>query len=208
MPTPLFLGLDTEKQQNIFMAGVSEFAEYGYENSSTNRIVKKAGISKGSLFKYFPRKEDFYFYILDQVTSELISSLEKKENTLSTDLFQRITEYSVLEFSWYILHPERAKLIVKAFTKNDAPIYRKTLLKYGDRQQEIFDWFLENIDTAQFPWDREKITDVLRWFLKGFNEGFLAQIQMSPDTDFEKLKKEYVKNLSEYLEILKTGIVK
>ncbi len=208
MPTSLFLELNPEKQQKIFTAGVSEFAQYGYENSSTNRIVKKAGISKGSLFKYFPRKEDFYFYILDQVTSELISSLEKKENTLSTDLFQRITEYSVLEFSWYILHPERAKLIVKAFTKNDAPIYRKTLLKYGDRQQEIFDWFLENIDTAQFPWDREKITDVLRWFLKGFNEGFLAQIQMSPDTDFEKLKKEYVKNLSEYLEILKTGIVK
>lgn len=208
MPTSLFLELNPEKQQKIFTAGVSEFAQYGYENSSTNRIVKKAGISKGSLFKYFPRKEDFYFYILDQVTSELISSLEEKENTLSTDLFQRITEYSVLEFSWYILHPEKAKLIVKAFTKSDTPIYRKTLLKYGDRQQEIFDWFLENIDTAQFPWDREKITDVLRWFLKGFNEGFLPQIQMSPDTDFEKLKMEYVKNLSEYLEMLKAGIAK
>ena len=99
MPTPLFLGLDTEKQQNIFIAGVSEFAEYGYENSSTNRIVKKAGISKGSLFKYFPTKEDFYFYVLDEITAELNSSLEEKINTLSADLFQRIVEYSVLEFS-------------------------------------------------------------------------------------------------------------
>ncbi len=78
MPTPLFLGLDTEKQQNIFIAGVSEFAEYGYENSSTNRIVKKASISKGSLFKYFPTKEDFYFYVLDEITAELNSSLEEK----------------------------------------------------------------------------------------------------------------------------------
>lgn len=60
------------------MAGVSEFAEYGYENSSTNRIVKKAGISKGSLFKYFPTKEDFYFYVLDEITAELNSSLEEK----------------------------------------------------------------------------------------------------------------------------------
>ena len=82
------------------MAGVSEFAEYGYENSSTNRIVKKAGISKGSLFKYFPTKEDFYFYVLDEITAELNFSLEEKINTLSADLFQRIVEYSVLEFSW------------------------------------------------------------------------------------------------------------
>ncbi len=89
MPTPLFLGLDSEKQHKIFMAGVSEFAEYGYENSSTNQIVKKAGISKGSLFKYFPTKEDFYFYVLDKIAAELITSLEEKINTLSTDLFHR-----------------------------------------------------------------------------------------------------------------------
>ena len=95
MPTPLFLGLNTEKQQNIFTAGLSEFADYGYENSSTNRIVQKAGISKGSLFKYFPTKEDFYFFVLDEITSELISSLKENINTLSPDLFQRIIEYSV-----------------------------------------------------------------------------------------------------------------
>ena len=138
MPTPLFFGLRTEKRQNIFAAGISEFADYGYENSSTNRIVKKAGISKGSLFKYFPTKEDFYFFVLDTITAELISGLEEKINTLSPDLFQRIIEYSVLEFSWYILYPQKAKMIVRAFTKSDTDIYRKTVLKYGNREQDIF----------------------------------------------------------------------
>lgn len=208
MPTSLFLELNPEKQQKIFTAGISEFAEYGYESSSTNRIVKKAGISKGSLFKYFPKKEDFYFYILDQITSELISSLEGKEKTLSTDLFQRIVDYSVLEFSWYTMYPEKAKMIVKAFTNSDTHIYRKTMLKYGNKQQEIFHWFLQDIDTAQFPWGREKTTDLLKWFLKGFNEDFSVQLQVLQDTDFEKLKKEYVNRLSEYLELLKKGIAK
>lgn len=208
MPTSLFFGLITEKRQNIFTAGLSEFADYGYENSSTNRIVKKAGISKGSLFKYFPTKEDFYFYILDEITSELIFSLEEKVNTLSTDLFQRIIEYSALEFSWYILYPEKSKIIVRAFTKSDTDIYRKTVLKYGNREQDIYYWFLQDIDTSQFRWDRKKTIDMIKWFLKGFSDDFLTKIQKQAYSDFEIIEKEYVKNLSEYIEILKLGIVK
>lgn len=208
MPTPLFFGLDIEKRQNIFTAGVSEFAESGYENSSTNRIVKKAGISKGSLFKYFPTKEDFYFYVLDEITAELIFSLEEKINTLSPDLFQRIIEYSVLEFSWYILYPEKSKMIVRAFTKSDTDIYRKTILKYGSREQDIYYWFLQDIDTAQFRWDRQKTVDMIKWFLRGFNDDFLTRIQKQAYSDFEMIEKEYVKDLSEYIEILKAGIVK
>lgn len=208
MPTPLFFGLDIEKRQNIFTAGVSEFAESGYENSSTNRIVKKAGISKGSLFKYFPTKEDFYFYVLDEITAELIFSLEEKINTLSPDLFQRIIEYSVLEFSWYILYPEKSKMIVRAFTKSDTDIYRKTILKYGSREQDIYYWFLQDIDTAQFRWNRQKTVDMIKWFLRGFNDDFLTRIQKQAYSDFEMIEKEYVKALSEYIEILKAGIVK
>lgn len=208
MPTSLFWGLNSQKQQNILTAGISEFADYGYENSSTNRIVKKAGISKGSLFKYFPTKEDFYFYVLDEVTSELISNIEEKINTLSPDLFQRIIEYSVLEFSWYILYPEKSKMIVKAFTKSDTDIYRKTVLKYGNREQDIYYYFLQDIDTSRFRWDRQKIIYMLKWFLKGFNEDFLIQIQKKQDIDFREAEKEYTKKLSEYMEILKVGIIK
>lgn len=208
MPTPLFFELNTEKRQNIFDAGVSEFADYGYEKSSTNRIVKKAGISKGSLFKYFPTKEDFYFYVLDAITTELISDLEEKVNTLSTELFQRIIEYSVLEFSWYILHPEKSKIIVRAFAKSDTDIYRKTVSKYGNREEDIYYWFLQDVDTVQFRWDRQKTIDLLKWFLKGFNEDFLMQIQRRQCTDFKAIKKEYVTNLSEYMKMLKEGLVK
>ena len=208
MPTSLFFGLSAEKRKNIFSAGISEFADYGYENSSTNRIVKKAGINKGSLFKYFPTKEDFYFYVLDEITAELISGLKEKVNTLSLDLFQLLIEYSVLEFSWYILYPEKSKIIVRAFTKSDTDIYRKTVLKYGNREQEIYYWFLQDIDTARFRWDRKKTIDMIKWFLKGFNDEFLTKAQQQGYSDFEIIEKEYVKNLSEYIEILKVGIVK
>lgn len=208
MPTPLFFELNPEKRKSIMTAGISEFGNCGYENSSTNQIVKKAGISKGSLFKYFPTKEDLYFYVLDEITSELIAGLEEKADSLSTELFQRIIDYSVMEFSWYIQYPEKSKMIVKAFTKSDTDIYRKTILKYSNREHDICYWFLQDIDTSQLKWDKSKTIRLLMWFLKGFNEDFLNSISMQGDNNIEELEQKYVESLLEYIEILKSGLIR
>ena len=138
MPTKLFFELSEEKQGQIISVGINEFAAYGYTNSSTNRIVKSCGISKGSLFKYFLNKEKLYFFILDTVTAELVESFEKRTADFSPELFQRIMEYSVLEFTWYIHNPEKAKLVISAFTKNDTAIYRKTEERYGGKELDLY----------------------------------------------------------------------
>jgi len=49
---------------------------------------------------------------------------------------------------------------------------------------------------------------MVKWFLKGFNDEFLTRVQKQAYSDFEMIEKEYVKDLSEYIEILKAGIVK
>lgn len=207
MPTKLFFELSHDKRTRIIYVGISEFSNYGYENSSTNRIVKKAGISKGSLFKYFPNKEDLYFYILDSVTSELIGSLEKETHSLSSDLFQRVIEYSALEFTWYIQNPEKSKLVIGAFVNNDTEIYRKTVNRYGIREVNIYYKLLEDVDLSNFYWDKKKIIDILKWFLKGFNEDFLSHIH-NENCSLEYLQNEYVHSLTEYMEILKKGLLK
>lgn len=207
MPAALFFQLKEEKQQNIIAAGIFEFSAYGYDNSSTNRIVKKAGISKGSLFKYFPSKEDFYFYVLELVCAQLISHMEQQAASFSKEVFQRIMDYSRCEFSWYIQNPEKAKIIVAAFTKSDTDIYRKTALKYGGREREIYFQFLQDVNCSQFSWDRQRSLNLLLWFLKGFNEDFLSQAQEAGREDLEELQKEYAQSLSAYIEMLKSGLV-
>lgn len=71
MPKQTFLNLPVEKRETIMNAAVEEFAEYGLENASTNRIVKSSGIAKGSFYQYFEDKQDVFMYMLDLV--------EKKE---------------------------------------------------------------------------------------------------------------------------------
>lgn len=207
MPTKLFFELDRNKQMKIISVGISEFATYGFSNSSTNRIVKQSEISKGSLFKYFQNKEEFFFFILDVVTTDLSENLDRATSNFSQELFQRVIDYATAEFSWYIHNPEKSRLIMIAFSPNDTEIYPKVLARYGKKEQEIYYKLLEDITVDNFRWDRKMTIDILKWFLKGFNEDFIRNVKMEQH-DFERIKNDYVKSLAAHMDMLKNGLLK
>jgi AcrR family transcriptional regulator len=70
MPKQTFLNLPEEKRQTIVNAAIDEFAEFGFEASSINRIVANSGISKGSFYQYFEDKMDVFKYLMDVIAKE------------------------------------------------------------------------------------------------------------------------------------------
>ncbi len=78
MPKQTFFNLPTEKRETILDAAVEEFAEYGLENASTNRIVKNSGIAKGSFYQYFEDKQDVFMYILAVIEQQEIEFFKGK----------------------------------------------------------------------------------------------------------------------------------
>lgn len=207
MPAKLFFKLDDDKQRKIVNAGISEFSTFGFSNSSTNRIVKQSGISKGSLFKYFSNKEDLFFYLLDNVTTELCNDLEKSAAGFSRDLFQRVMEYSTAEFFWYLQNPEKYGFIMMSFTQTEAEIYSKVMERYGKKEQDIYYRLLKAVDTDHFRGKRETTIDILKWFLKGFNEDFIKKTHVRRH-ELERIKSDYEENLLMHMEILKNGLYK
>lgn len=89
MPKKTFLKLPPEKQQRILDAAADEFIEYKdqYEKSSVNRIAEKAGISVGSIYKYFYDKDDLFFCVFNSnkeqpqtlMESDTLCDYSKKE---------------------------------------------------------------------------------------------------------------------------------
>ena len=67
MPTATFFNLPEEKRNRIFNAAVEEFAGFRFSDASINRIVKAAGIPRGSFYQYFDGKEDLYLHILEKI---------------------------------------------------------------------------------------------------------------------------------------------
>lgn len=77
MPKQTF-NLPEEKRNTVINAAIDEFAEYGLENASTNRIVANSGISKGSFYQYFEDKQDVFMYLLTVLEHEKVEYFKGK----------------------------------------------------------------------------------------------------------------------------------
>ena len=66
MPSSTFLNLAPEKQEKLLSAAVREFTERPYNEASINRIVREAGIPRGSFYMYFRDKEDLFHYLMEE----------------------------------------------------------------------------------------------------------------------------------------------
>ncbi len=67
-----FDNLDPDKQQRLFEAAADEFADHGFEGASLNRIIDRAGMSKGSLYYYFNDKSDLFSTVVEKATANLV----------------------------------------------------------------------------------------------------------------------------------------
>jgi AcrR family transcriptional regulator len=89
MPKQTFLNLPEEKRQTIVNAAIEEFAEYGLENASINRIVANSGIAKGSFYQYFEDKQDVFMYLLKVIELEKMEYFKDKHPpSTNLDTFQ------------------------------------------------------------------------------------------------------------------------
>jgi AcrR family transcriptional regulator len=106
MPKQTFFNLPKEKRATIMNAAIEEFAEYGLENASTNRIVKNSGIAKGSFYQYFEDKQDVFMHLLDRIEQEEMEFFKGKHppsNNMDTFQYFRWMVKTGMEFG--LAHP-------------------------------------------------------------------------------------------------------
>ena len=70
MPLPRFQKLDAARRKAILTAAAVEFGELGFAGASYNRIIARAGISKGAMYYYFADKDDLFRTVLDTALSQ------------------------------------------------------------------------------------------------------------------------------------------
>jgi TetR/AcrR family transcriptional regulator len=75
-----------EKRARILEIATTEFANKGFDNANMNDIAEKAGISVGSLYKYFDSKDSFFLtcihFGIETLESVLKDVLESDEDLL------------------------------------------------------------------------------------------------------------------------------
>jgi TetR/AcrR family transcriptional regulator len=201
-----FNNLPDEKKNRIITACVEEFSKNGYEKSSTESIIKKAGISKGGLYEYIDSKKELYIFIVNYTYEKLYSYLRKKieaEHTaLPSDILDRFKVVSDIAIDFYIEHPEYVKLIVKTYKIHDVDIENRVKNIFSSEFMSIFD----SIDNDSVKYDKIQIFDLLMWLLSKTRYDFLIKLDASSDPS--ELKKDYQDNWDFFFSVLKNGIYK
>jgi AcrR family transcriptional regulator len=66
---------------------MEEFAAKGYERASYNRIIERAGVSKGAMYYYFDDKEDLYATVIHQVSEQVLREFAQFTPAITADEF-------------------------------------------------------------------------------------------------------------------------
>jgi AcrR family transcriptional regulator len=85
----IFDRIAPEKREKILSVAVKEFANKGFNSTNINTIVEKAGVSVGSLYKYFDTKEDLFLTVVSLGVEMLESTLTEIISS-DIDFFQKI----------------------------------------------------------------------------------------------------------------------
>ncbi len=76
MPSTTFFNLPAEKRDKFLRAAREEFARVSYSDVSINRIIREAGIPRGSFYMYFKDKRELLFFLLGEYTCRLAELME------------------------------------------------------------------------------------------------------------------------------------
>ncbi|OEL03853.1 TetR family transcriptional regulator [Staphylococcus succinus] len=203
----MFTQLHKDKQNNIINVAMNEFVQNGFDKASTNHIVKKAHISKGSLFNYFNNKKDLYLYLIDfsiQTIEAMYEHIDFKER----DLFQRIENIGLQKLYIQQQSPQVFDFLKSSSQESSAEVQdiikEKIDLTYEEGTKKIF----HNLDHSKFreDIDIEKAIEILNWTMLGFGTKTLTQITSFDNSP--QFGETYLNEWKQYAQILKCNFYK
>lgn len=188
----------------ILNAAYQEFAEHGYAQASTNRIVKEASIGKGMLFYYFKSKKDLFIYLFDYAT-EVIGKIFEEIDFNETDIFKRLKEIGLIKLKIYKKNPRVFDFLKAAATEGALEVkaeidqMRKQNLEVG------FKNIYKNINFSKFreDIDIQRAVEIINWTMIGFGEKEIAKIN-----SFEEVGSDSLKEWDSYSDMLKLCLYK
>jgi AcrR family transcriptional regulator len=116
MPKNTFHNLPDAKRERILAVALEEFANNSYQNASISKIVKKAGIPKGSIYQYFDDKQAIFRYLIEYATEEKLAFFSQLASPdPASDLFGYLRWLFQAQVQFELNHPKIANLLYHAF---------------------------------------------------------------------------------------------
>lgn len=133
------------RRTEILDAATKVFAQVGFASTDVQQIAIAAGVGKGTVYRYFPSKEELFLATVDQGMQRLSSAVRSAASEQLAPL-ERMAAGVQAYLTWFDCHPE----VVELFIQERA--------QFRDRQRPTY--FVHQ-DANLGPW-RELIAGLIR----------------------------------------------
>lgn len=198
------INTEDAKIQRIINAALKEFAQRGYEEASTNRIAKAAGMSKALMFHYVKSKEELLLMLLDYCRRTIAEDYLNKMDLQEKDIFTRLLQSYTLQIELMKKNPWIFDFTNLKIETNSAAINQKIAERTKTQQSLCADELFASIDESKFrpELDVERSKQLILWGNIGFTNEILAELK---NTDYEQIDYQAISaKLTQYLDDLKT----
>ncbi|HUA32602.1 MAG TPA: TetR/AcrR family transcriptional regulator [Candidatus Binataceae bacterium] len=103
------LAAQVSKRERILNAGLRLFAHESYQAVTMDRVAQAASVAKGTLYLYFPSKEELYLGILSDGL-ESADRLYRQSVDHSTDVRERVRRAIAVSIEFYNERPDLTRL--------------------------------------------------------------------------------------------------
>jgi len=209
MAKETFYNLPNEKRELIEDISIEEFAEYGYDKASINRIVKKSNIAKGSFYQYFEDKRDLFKYIMERLVEEKIKYLSPiLMNPMEYDFFKLVEELYISGIKFAATNPKMMLIGNRVFKNNDNPIYKEAMGKNMEASHGLF----ENLINLAIS--RKEIRDdidvkFVSYMISAMNVSvveYCYENYIFDVTDVDNWNEKMMDMVNVFIDVLKKGI--
>lgn len=132
-----------DKKTLIIQTAIRLFAEKGYAFTTVDEIAKACGMTKPSLYKYFPGKEDLLLEAMAMLSEELEGRVHQLYRKAGLSKSDRIIELIVIFLEYIFNHRTYMVLFIEPLM----PIYENEDIQNAFMviERKLFMWFQDSI---------------------------------------------------------------
>ncbi len=149
------------RREEILAAAIHLFARHGYAGADTQLLADELKVGKGTLYRYFPSKEELFLAAVDSILSQMDERIEASYAAV-TDPLEQIRRVILAYLTFFAENPEFVELLIQEralFKDRGQPTYFQHRERTVERRREIYRGLMAEGRVRPMPTDQ--ITSVV-----------------------------------------------
>jgi AcrR family transcriptional regulator len=174
---PVDEALCARRREQILGTAAKLFAEHGYADADTQLLAEKLGVGKGTIYRYFPSKQEVFLAAADRAMRMLHEQVEAGIKGI-LDPLDRIATAIRAYLAFFAEHPEFVELLMQEraqFKDRKKPTYFQHREARVEQWRALYRGLIAEGRVRDMP--VERITDVMSDLVYGtmFTNYFTGQ---------------------------------